>query len=362
MNLRRFTISSVDIPFRTSFAHASAVRSQTENVFVHCEGRDGVVGVGEGCPRSYVTGETKDTARNFLETHKDDFMRLGDAIELHQWIEAHAVEIDAAPAAFCAAELALLDLFGQRSGSSLETLLGVRSAGPLAISAVYGASGDLKFGLQTGAFGLLGMRTAKLKLSGVPEKDCARAARLARRGPVRLDANNMFATSDAAIAALLPLKPWVWAVEEPVGSRDWPALARIRDATGLEIICDESLISLADLRAMPEGCVPNLRVSKLGGLIRALKVLQAATKEGRKVIVGAQVGETSVLARAGLTLAWAAGPKLVGCEIGYGRWLLQHDIASPSIGFGWRGKLRAESFAERGGTGLRPTMLPHQLA
>lgn len=361
MNLRRFTISSVDIPFRTSFAHASAVRSQTENVFVLCEGRDGVLGVGEGCPRSYVTGETKDTARNFLETHRDDLIRLDDVTELRHWIEAHASEIDAAPAAFCAAELALLDLFGQRSVSSLETLLGVRSGGPLSVSAVYGASGDLKFSLQAAAFGLFGMRTAKLKLSGVEEKDCARAERLARRGRVRLDANNMFATSDEAIAALLPLKPWVWAVEEPVGARDWSALGRIKHATDLEIICDESLVSLADLQAMPEGCVPNLRVSKLGGLIRALKVLDAARNEGRKVIVGAQVGETSVLARAGLTLAWAAGPSLVGCEVGYGRWLLQQDIASPSIGFGWGGELRAEKFAERGGAGLQPTMLPHLL-
>lgn len=87
--------------------------------------------------------------------------------------------------------------------------------------------------------------------------------------------------------------------------------------------------------------------------------IDAASNEGRKVIVGAQVGETSLLARAGLTLAWAAGPSLVGCELGYGRWLLQHDIASPWIGFGWRGKLRAERFAERGGAGLRPSMLPH---
>jgi L-Ala-D/L-Glu epimerase len=149
-------------------------------------------------------------------------MRLSDVNELRQWIEAHAVEIDAAPAAFCAAELALLDLFGQRSQSSLETLLGVRPTGPLSISAVYGASGDLKFQLQAAAFGLIAVRTAKLKLSGVEGKDCARAARLSRRGRVRLDANNMFATSDAAIAALLPLRSWAWAVEEPVAARDWP--------------------------------------------------------------------------------------------------------------------------------------------
>ncbi len=355
MSLRRFTVSTAAIPFRTSFAHASAVRSQAENVLVIVEGSDGLIGVGEGCPRSYVTGETQDTARVFLEKHRSDFMRIADVTELRDWTRTREAEIDAAPAAFCAAELALLDLFGQRSGASLEALLGVAPAGPLSISAVYGAGGDLKFGLQAALFGVFGLRTAKLKLSGSQARDRRRATRLARRGSVRLDANNMFATADEAIAALAPLKPWVWAVEEPVAARDWVALAQIREATGLSIICDESLLTVNDVMAMPRGFAPNLRVSKLGGLIRSLQVLEAAVAQGRNVIVGAQVGETSILARAGVTLAWAAGRNLAACEIGYGPWLLRCDAATPAIGFGWGGVLQARALTMRAGAGLRPT-------
>ena len=355
MSLRRFTISAAEIPFRTSFAHASAVRSKTENVLVIAEGDDDLIGVGEGCPRSYVSGETQQTARNFLEKHKSEFMRIIDVAELRDWIKAREAEIDAAPAAFCAAELALLDLFGQRSGVSLEALLGVTPGGALSVSAVYGAGGDLKFNLQAALFGVFGLRTAKLKLSGSREKDRARAARLARRGSVRIDANNMFATANEAIDAFAPLAPWVWAVEEPVAARDWVALARIEEATNLAIICDESLLTLNHMAAMPESFVPNLRVSKLGGLIRALAVLEAAIGQDRKVIVGAQVGETSILARAGVTLAWAAGRNLAASEIGYGPWLLRNDAAKPSIGFGWRGVLQAQTLTERPGAGLKLT-------
>jgi L-alanine-DL-glutamate epimerase-like enolase superfamily enzyme len=350
--LRAFTITTAPIPFWTSFAHASAVRSQAENVLVVAEDEEGRVGIGEGCPRPYVTGETCETAEAFLEAHRASFMDITDLAALRNWIAVHQDEIDAAPSAFCAAELALLDLMGQRCGRSIEGLLGIELAPTLSISAVYGASGDFKFALQEAAFGAFGLRAAKVKLSGSPWRDRARVSRLARRGPVRLDANNMFATAAEAIEALRPMRAAAWAVEEPVPARDWPALVRITEETGLEVIADESLTTLADLNAMPAGFVPNLRVSKLGGLIRSLRVLDEALKQGRRVVVGAQVGETSILARAGVTLASAAGSHLIACEIGYGAWLLRRDIAAPSLGFGWRGMLRAKKFAARPGAGL----------
>jgi L-alanine-DL-glutamate epimerase-like enolase superfamily enzyme len=162
----------------------------------------------------------------------------------------------------------------------------------------------------------------------------------------------MFATAADAIEALGPMRSAAWAVEEPVFARDWPALARISEETGLVVIADESLTTLADLRAMPLGFLPNLRVSKLGGLIRSLQVLDEALKQGRRVIVGAQVGETSILARAGVALASAAGPHLAACEIGYGPWLLRRDVATPSLGFGWQGMLRTKKIAAQPGAGL----------
>jgi L-alanine-DL-glutamate epimerase-like enolase superfamily enzyme len=350
--LRAFTITTAPIPFRTSFAHASAIRSRAENVLVVAEDEEGRVGIGEGCPRPYVTGETCETAQAFLEAHRASLMGVADLAALRNWIAAHQEEIDASPSAFCAAELALMDLLGQRCGQSLEGLLGIKLTPTLSISAVYGASGDFKFALQETAFGAFGLRDSKMKLSGSPRRDRARVSRLARRGPVRLDANNMFVTAADAIEALGPMRSAAWAVEEPVSARDWPALARITDETGLAVIADESLTTLADLRAMPAGFVPNLRVSKLGGLIRSLHVLDEALKQGRRVIVGAQVGETSILARAGVTLASAAGPHLAACEIGYGPWLLRRDVATPSLGFGWQGVLHAKRVGARPGAGL----------
>ena len=130
----------------------------------------------------------------------------------------------------------------------------------------------------------------------------------------------------------------------------------VRQATGLAIIADESLITLADLEAIPEGdeFVLNLRVSKLGGLLRSLDVVERASVQGRRMIVGAQVGETSILARAGAVLAAATGDALTGFEGAYGTRLLREDAVAPSLGFGTGGVVDLGAFEGHAGWGLAP--------
>jgi len=87
--------------------------------------------------------------------------------------------------------------------------------------------------------------------------------------------------------------------------------------------------------------------------------VQAAGQAGIPVIVGAQVGETSVLTRAALIVARAAGTNLVAQEGAFGTHLLQTDVANPVLMFGEGGVLKADEygFATASGWGLtlRPT-------
>ena len=57
------------------------------------------------------------------------------------------------------------------------------------------------------------------------------------------------------------------------------------------------------------------------------------------MIVGAQVGETSLLTRAALTVARAAGDLLVGQEGAFGTLLLERDVCDPPLMFGKAGVL-----------------------
>ena len=72
------------------------------------------------------------------------------------------------------------------------------------------------------------------------------------------------------------------------------------------------------------------------------------------MIVGAQVGETSILARAALVAARAAGSALVGFEAAYGLRLLERDATTASLGFGFGGRVKTAAIGLFG-SGLAPT-------
>jgi hypothetical protein len=73
------------------------------------------------------------------------------------------------------------------------------------------------------------------------------------------------------------------------------------------------------------------------------------------MIVGAHVGETSVLTRAGITLAHAIKDRLVGHEGAFGTHLLTRDVFSDPLMFGRRGFLKACTINEHPtSTGIYP--------
>jgi L-alanine-DL-glutamate epimerase-like enolase superfamily enzyme len=89
-------------------------------------------------------------------------------------------------------------------------------------------------------------------------------------------------------------------------------------------------------------------------LIRSLRVVEAARAREIGVIVGAQVGETSLLTRAALTVACAAEDTLVAQEGAFGTFLLERDVCNPPLMFGAGGVLNASTYPmlEKPGLGV----------
>jgi muconate cycloisomerase len=173
---------------------------------------------------------------------------------------------------------------------------------------------------------------------------------------VRLDANNLWISAAEACDALADVRLHAWAVEEPLGARDFAGLAEVGKRTRLAIVLDESATRLSDLARVEPGptYVLNARVSKCGGLLRTLAMIGAARERGFGIVVGAQVGETSILARAAIVAARAAGSSLLGFEGAYGLRLLERDATTVSLGFRYRGRVTLTGIGELG-SGLTPT-------
>ena len=357
---------SLEIPFKTAFSHASASRDTTHSLWVEARTQDGATGYGEGCPRDYVTGETLEGALAFVLSFTQVWVKeIRDVESLAAWTRTHRTEIDANPAAWCAVELALLDAFSKQTGKTIEALLGLPAiGGKFRYTAVLGDSAAKRFEAEISRYRQAGFRDFKIKLSGNHRRDLDKVALLKAAGiapdAVRADANNLWADAGDAIQFLGSLDYAFGAIEEPLRAGDQAGMSKIAVQTGCSIILDESLLRADQLSLFsdaPMRWIVNLRISKMGGLIRSLELLELVRRAGLRVIVGAHVGETSLLTRAALTIANSARDILVAQEGAFGTHLLEHDIVDPPIMFGAGGILEASQLPVGPGFGLTPQPL-----
>jgi L-alanine-DL-glutamate epimerase-like enolase superfamily enzyme len=353
----------LEIPFKTSFSHASASREAMHSLWVEARLRDGSAGFGEGCPRGYVTGETLVGALAFVAKFKDAWLKEIKGFEsLAAWIGTHRTEIDANPAAWCAVELALLDAFSVQAHETVEAFLGLPAiSGKFRYSAVLGDSAAKRFEAEVARYKQAGFRDFKIKLSGNRQRDLDKVGLLNAAGiapgAVRADANNLWTDADEAIRFLSSLDYRFNAIEEPLQAGDHAGMERIAATLDCPVILDESLLRAEQLprfSASPARWIVNLRISKMGGLVRSLDLLGLARKSGLRVIVGAHVGETSLLTRAALTVANAGRDMLVAQEGAFGTHLLEHDVVEAPIMFGAGGVLDSSQLPDGAGFGLKP--------
>lgn len=366
MTVQSLEASELAIPFKGAFKHASAERQAMQSLWVCARSASGAQGFGEGCPREYVTAETMSTALAFVDRHRVEWMeRLRDVPSLREWVGAHQLEIDAHPAAWTAVELALLDLYGRLSDCPVEQLLGLPELeGRFRYTAIVGDGPPQQFAAQLQQFLKAGFQIFKIKLAPDMPANYAKVHALAEAGitaeAVRADANNLWRDAKTCVTDLESLRFNFTALEEPLQAGDFAGLDAVASALNTRIILDESVSRLAQLDEippMPGRWIINCRVSKMGGLLRALPLLHSAQSRDLGIIVGAHVGETSVLTRAALTLARAAGSGLVAQEGAFGTHLLTRDVADPPLMFGAGGVINVAQvgLANRPGLGLNIT-------
>jgi L-alanine-DL-glutamate epimerase-like enolase superfamily enzyme/pimeloyl-ACP methyl ester carboxylesterase len=355
------------LPLKSTVRHAAASRKEGESLWVQAR-RGNASGFGEGCPRDYVTGETLETSSQWLSQHLPEIkIRCHSHDQLRKWQSEHAALIDKAPSAWCAIECALLDLFAKEEGCSVEALLGLSGpAGRYSYTAVLSNGKEWRFTSLADHYLIRGLSDFKVRLSGDVREDRNGLMRLAEmceehgvpNPRVRLDANNRWSgRPEAAVEHLRKLDMPFFAVEEPVGPREVEDLSHVSLALKCPVILDESLCNLHDLRLFdgaPGQFIANLKVSKVGGIFRGLELIEAIRARGWPIIVGAHVGETSVLTRAALIFARAADDSLLAQEGAFGSYLLDWDPAEPDLKLGRSGVIDlTRPYMERTVHGLR---------
>jgi muconate cycloisomerase len=207
---------------------------------------------------------------------------------------------------------------------------------------------------------LVGLSQVKLKVGFADDVARVRAVReaLGPEASLRVDANGAWAL-EQAIEALRALAAFdVAAVEQPLPRGPVADLRRLREASPIPVMADESLVTLEDADALIAGRAVdylNIRVSKCGGLARSWEIAARAAAGGVRLQVGSQVGETAILSAAGRHLA-AALPEVAFVEGSFGTLLLTEDVSVESVRFGHRGEAPLLR-----GPGLAVTVLEERL-
>ncbi|HEV7394293.1 MAG TPA: enolase C-terminal domain-like protein, partial [Burkholderiales bacterium] len=294
-----------------------------------------------------------------------------DLESLRAWSQRHTIAIDRNPAAWAAVELALLDLIAKGEAKSVESLLGLPALnGRFSYTAVIGDAAPPQFAAQLAHYLKAGFRQFKIKLNGDEARDRSKVRALVDAGvsaeTVRADANNVWQRADAAIADLQALEFRFAAIEEPLKAGDYAGMARLASELHTKIVLDESVLSVEQLDRLSgpaDRWIVNVRVSKMGGVLRSLELVSELRARGLGLIIGAQVGETSILTRAALTVANAAKDILLGQEGAFGTHLLARDVVNPSLIFGAGGILDVSATAfDAAGWGMQVIVSSTDLA
>jgi L-alanine-DL-glutamate epimerase-like enolase superfamily enzyme len=339
LRVDRLAAYLVELPFRFSFGHALASRSSSVNLIVKLQLTDGSIGYGEGVPREYVTGETGETAFARVTDGYGPAL-LGRALpdaDVATGLRALRDDLHAgqtAPgAAWCAVETALLDAIGHATGRSVADLLGGAVRGAVRYGGVAPfASGPALAGMLL-FFRLYGFLDVKLKLGRGQDRDVA-TVKLARQilgssVDLRADANCAW-DADTALQMAARLRPFgIRSYEQPVAPTDVPGLAHLTAALPEDVVVDESLCSPDDARHLiaARACsVLNVRVSKCGGPLAALELVEVARRAGLTCQLGAQVGESGILTAAGRLVATVATPGFRHHEGADNLFLLRRDL------------------------------------
>lgn len=352
----------VRIPLRRPIRHASHRRQSTDNLLVRCVLDDGSTGYGEGVPREYVTGETIDSVLELLQRAQlrsqfDSCRHFSQAVTLAERFTLPVVESDErgirGNAARCAVELAWLDACGRRFGvplSRITQLLAPECFAPRSTVRYSGAitsAQGFKLRLVSWLQRLYGLTHIKVKVGIEGQNDVQRLLTVRRcvgsRIDLRVDANEAW-SPEQVVPRIRELEPAVIScVEQPVPHEQVHCLKDVRRQIQTPIMLDESLCGLQDAeRAIAQGLCDlfNLRLSKCGGFIPSLRLLQLARSHGLGCQLGCQVGETAILSAAGRHFACSVAD-LRYLEGSYDRRLVREALGQTDLTFGLGGKAPA---------------------
>lgn len=309
------TITKIEVillalPFAKPFKIALAVMDSAQHIVIRIHDSDELVGVGEGVPARFVTGESPETAYEAAQLYAR--LLVGkNPLEIEDRLGEMEHFMLKNPAVRCAFDLAFYDLLAKHANLPLYALLGgtkrvLHSNRTIGIDTPEAMAATAQQHVENGVTAL------KVKVGTGHDMDIARVRGVREAAgkselKIRIDANQAW-DEITALKTLEAMEVYnVEVCEQPLPYWNFDGLKRLRERSPISIMADESLFDERDaFRLACMGAVDffNIKLAKSAGFHKALKINAIAEAAGIQCMLGG-MSETLLGVSAGAHLICA---------------------------------------------------------
>lgn len=280
------------------FTISRSSRSEVPNVFITLT-KNGISGYGEASPNSRYE-ETPEKVVEFIKRLPEEFLdEVSSAEELAEKLDGITEPVQSAKTAL---EMAWLDWWAKSENQPLWKLWNAKlPVGPVT-SYTIGIDSPEKMQEKILAAGQYPVY--KIKLGTDHDRELINAIREVTDKPLRVDANEGWKTIVQAKKEIEFLSEQnVELIEQPMPSASVEEMKELKQWSPLPLCADESFIGNEDLKDISEAFhIINIKLMKIGSLVKARKVIDEAHHLGLQVMIGCMI-ESSLANSAGALLA-----------------------------------------------------------
>ena len=281
------------IPLKEPFVISLGTIYNVQNVVVIIRTADGCTGYGECSPYMTINGESVDTCF-IVGQYFAQVLKGKNALDIAGCMDSMDKTIYGNCSIKSAFDIALHDIAAQHSGVPLYKFLGGEKNKVLETDMTVSIGDPQKMKDDAVRFQKEGFPAIKVKLGGKKEDDIARIKAI-REGigmshPLRIDANQGWATADYAIEVLQSLAQFnIEHCEEPISRHRFMELNKVSNASPIPIMADESCGDEWDaerLIALKSCQMFNIKLGKSSGFYKGKKIAELGAAAGMHMQVG----------------------------------------------------------------------------
>lgn len=284
------------------FTISRGSKSEVPNVFLSVT-KNGITGFGEAGPNTRYE-ETPEKVIEYFKGLPDNFFdEIKSPDEIAQKLQTLGIpHIQSAKAAI---EMAWLDWWAKSKNEPLWRLWELNS--PKSPVTSYTIGLDTPERMQQKIRAASQYPVYKIKLGTDRDREIIEAIREVTDKPLRVDANEGWTTLEQAKREIEFLATQnVELIEQPMPSLEFELMKELKKWSPLPLAADESFIGDENLEEIAEAFhVINIKLMKIGSLMKAREVIKEAHFLGMEVMIGCMI-ESSLANAAGALLALEA--------------------------------------------------------